>query len=172
MKRKNKKEMTIAEKLVLIAIAISTITFLLRMWDPAFFHWFHMRPMQEVSFLRNIWQTVWLTFQIIIYLVWITSVLWLLIFLVAFVIAMAIEIVAVIFDIIFAIYNLLTWIIPFQRMKISIIEICSEFLEDILYKVSEFELLGNKVENITPVMIGIAFVSSMFFVIPLTVTLF
>ena len=172
MKRKNKGKMTIAEKLALIAIAISTITFLLRMWDPEFLYWFHIKPMQEVSFLRNIWQTVWLFFQILIYIVWIASVLWLLIFFVAFVIAMAIEIVAVIFDIIFAIYNLLTWIIQLPRIKISIVKICSNFFEDILYKESDYEVFGNTLDNVTLAMTSICFVTSMFFVIPLTMPLY
>lgn len=170
--KNRKKEMTIAEKVVLTAMAIAAITYLLRMWDPAFFRWFHMVPMQEVSFLRNIWQATWLTFQVIVYLVWIISALWILIFMVVSFIAIIILIITFIFDLIIAIYNLTTRIIPLPRLEISICGIYSEFIEDISYKVLEYEVFGNAIEEITPIMIAICFAVSIFFIIPLTVTQF
>ena len=163
---KKDKKMTIAEKVVLTAISFAAITFLLRTWDPDFFRYFHMVPMQEVSFLRNAWQTAWLSFQIIVYFAWGISLLWLVIFMIVALVVLAIAIITFILDIPIAIYNLFTWITPLPRLEISIFEIYSDFVEDI-----NFEIFGYTIEGISMAMISVFFTTSIFFILPL-VTLF
>ena len=153
--------MTTTEKVVLTSLIIATVTFLLRMWDPAFFRWFHMVPMQEVSFLRNVWQTAWLVFQVVIYLAWAVSLLWMVMFMIVALVALVFFIITFILDIPIAIYNLLTWISPLPRLEISIFEIYCDFVENI-----DFEVFGCPIEEISMSMLSIFFTTTIFFIFP------
>lgn len=166
MKKRERKEMTIIEKVVLIAICIATAAFLLRMWDPAFFHWFHMKPMQEVSFLRNIWQTLWLSFQIIVYIVWSAAVLWMMANLIYGAFALIIGTITGIIDILIAVWNLITWVTPLPHVEMSITRVTFEYIGDILD--SDF---SDKLLDAFPVLFSILVISTVI-ALPLLMTLF
>ena len=166
MKKRERKEMTSIEKVVLTAICVAIIAFLLRMWDPVFFHWFHMRPMQEVSFLRNIWQAVWLSFQIIVYITWSFSLLWLLFVLVGAFLAFVIGAITIIIDILIAIWNLVTWVTSLPHVETSITKVTFEYIGDILD--SDF---SDKLLDAFPVLFSILVISTVI-ALPLLMTLF
>lgn len=166
MKKRERKEMTSIEKTVLIVICVTAISFLLRMWDPAFFHWFHMKPMQEVSFLRNIWQTVWLLFQVIVYIVWSISLLWMMANLIYGVFALIIGTITGIIDILIAIWNLITWVTPLPHVEMSITIVTFDYIGDILD--SDF---SDKLLDAFPVLFSILVISTVI-ALPLLMTLF
>ena len=166
MKKEKKKEMTTIEKVVLTAICVAIIAFLLRMWDPVFFRWFHMKPMQEVSFLQNIWQTVWLSFQIIVYIVWGFSLLWLVFTLIGVFLAFVIGAITIIIDILIAVWNLITWVTPLPHVEMSITRVTFEYIGDILD--SDF---SDKLLDAFPVLFSILVISTVI-ALPLLMTLF
>ena len=155
MKRKEKKEISSTEKVVFIAICVAIVAFLLRMWNPDFFRWFHIKSMQDVSFLRNIWQTIWLTFQIAVYLIWSVSLLWMGSILISAFISFIIGTITGVLDIIIAIWNLITWVLPLPRVEISISKSTFGYIEVIMYK-----KFGEDLFDIFPMMFTISVLST------------
>ena len=131
------EEMSTTEKVVLTAICSAALAFLLRVWDPAFFRYFHIVSMQEVSFLRNVWQTAWLVFQIAAYLVWGISSLYLIMYLVISLIIIGIGIIAFLPDILISIWNIMSHIIPIPYVETRIAKRYFRFIEVKTYGVQE-----------------------------------
>ncbi len=147
---KTKKNLTVIEKAVLLTITLLVATFLLRKWDPAFLSWFHVSSMKDETFFMNVIQTVWFMLQFSLYFVWGLTMLFIVLCLAVAIPILSFGVVTLIPDIIISVWNLMSRIIPIQYIEIAVTESYFEFLEDKTYGV------GEKVDDILPVLIPIA----------------
>ena len=112
---KTKRELTTLEKGILVAILISIVTLLLRVWNPSFLEWFHITSMQDDNFLMNIIQTIWVVVHVITYLITGLSVIILLIFAIIGISIFALTFIPFIIDIMISLWNLVSRLIPHMK---------------------------------------------------------
>lgn len=127
-------------KMALTAIAYAVITLLLRIWDPEFLYWFHVAPMREVSFLRNLWQTAWFGFHIIYAITVLHFVFWIVIMALALVSVVTVFVL----DVFILIYNLTTRITKRSKIK----EIDFDWIKDIINKVHDYKVFDSEIGDL------------------------